>query len=46
MLAISRQRRNLRALDEHMLKDVGLTREEALAESRKTPWNAPDYWRN
>lgn len=45
MLAISRQRRQLRDLDDHLLEDIGITRAEAIAESRQTLWNAPDHWR-
>ena len=33
-----RQRRHLRTLDDHMLKDIGLTRGEVIFESRKLPW--------
>jgi len=34
----SRQRHMLMGLDEHMLRDIGLTRAEAEAEFRKPPW--------
>ena len=34
----ARQRRHLRSLDDHMLKDIGLTRGEVIFESRKLPW--------
>jgi uncharacterized protein YjiS (DUF1127 family) len=33
-----RQRRHLQALDEHMLKDVGLTRADAELETSKPFW--------
>ena len=33
-----RQRRHLRTLDDHMLRDIGLTRGEVIFESRKLPW--------
>ena len=36
--ARARQRRHLRTLDDHMLKDIGLTRGEVIFESRKLPW--------
>ena len=34
----SRTRRQLKALDDHVLADVGLTREQAIAESDKYFW--------
>jgi len=45
MIAVARQRRQLRALDDHMLADIGVSRQEALTEGRQTVWNAPDHWR-
>ena len=33
-----RQRRVLAGLDEHLLRDIGLTREQALAEAPRLPW--------
>ena len=36
-----RQRRVLAELDEHLLRDIGLTREQALAEARRLPWRGP-----
>lgn len=33
-----RTRRDLRDLSDHLLRDVGLSREDALRESRKTFW--------
>ncbi|MFT6945146.1 MAG: hypothetical protein ACJAUW_001727, partial [Yoonia sp.] len=44
-LEIARQRRDLAALDAHMLVDIGVTRSEAIAESQKAVWNAPLHWR-
>lgn len=35
------ERRALRELDERMLKDIGLSREEAARETRRAPWDAP-----
>ena len=43
--AMNRQRRQLRDLDDHMLADIGITREEALKESRQITWDAPNGWR-
>lgn len=37
-LELRRQRRALARLDEHLLRDIGLTREQALAEARRLPW--------
>ncbi len=34
------QRKQLRLLDEHLLKDIGLSRQEAIVESRKPFWKA------
>jgi uncharacterized protein YjiS (DUF1127 family) len=36
----ARQRRSLRELDPHLLRDIGVTRSEALAESAKPWWRA------
>lgn len=33
-----RQRARLRVLDDHLLKDIGLTREQADREANKPPW--------
>lgn len=45
MIAVSRQRRHLLSLDDHLLKDIGVTRAQAEQEARQTVWNAPDHWR-
>ena len=42
---LSRQRRHLGELDDHMLADIGVTREQALKESRKLAWDVPTNWR-
>ena len=46
LLALHRQRRALGDLDDHMLNDVGLTRHQAEAESRKPIWDSPRHWRS
>ncbi|WP_235438913.1 DUF1127 domain-containing protein [Candidatus Rhodobacter oscarellae] len=41
-----RQRHALNTLDDHALKDLGLTREQAEAEARRAVWDAPSHWRH
>ena len=36
--ARARQRRALMALDDHLLKDIGISRADAVREWRKAPW--------
>ena len=43
--AIAHQRRALIALDDALLRDIGLTRSEALREARRPFWDAPQHWR-
>lgn len=40
-----RQRRALAAMDDHQLRDLGLTRVEAQAEAARPLWDAPVHWR-
>ena len=42
--ADARSRRRLAVLDDHLLADIGLSRDEALAEASRTVWDAPDHW--
>jgi uncharacterized protein YjiS (DUF1127 family) len=44
-LEARRQRRALATLDPHLLADVGLTREQALAEALRPVWDVPSSWR-
>jgi uncharacterized protein YjiS (DUF1127 family) len=44
-ITLHRERRSLRALDDHLLRDVGLTRSQALAEGQRPLWDAPAFWR-
>jgi uncharacterized protein YjiS (DUF1127 family) len=44
MIAINRQRRALKNLDEHMLRDIGITHIDALTEAEKPVWDVPAYW--
>jgi uncharacterized protein YjiS (DUF1127 family) len=45
LAAARRERRRLEELPDHLLKDVGLTREEAITEARRKPWDVPPGWR-
>jgi uncharacterized protein YjiS (DUF1127 family) len=40
-----RQRQHLAELDDARLDDLGITRAEAEAESRRPLWDAPAHWR-
>ncbi len=44
-LSVARERRALAALDAHLLRDIGLTRDAAAREAARDPWDAPDTWR-
>lgn len=43
--ALKRSRHSLRQLDDRLLRDIGLTRAEALSEADRAPWDAPAHWR-
>lgn len=42
---LRRQRLRLGELDERMLADLGLTREEAEREAARAVWDVPRHWR-
>jgi uncharacterized protein YjiS (DUF1127 family) len=42
--AVTRQRKALAELDDTMLADIGLTRFDALKESARPAWDAPQHW--
>jgi len=42
--ALARQRRHLAELDDAILRDIGLTRDQALREARRPRWDAPRHW--
>ena len=44
MLQIARQRRDLSKLEPHLLKDIGVTQDDARIEAARPPWDAPDFW--
>lgn len=43
--ALRRQRLRLRDLDDRLLADIGLTRDEAQEEARRPLWDVPTHWR-
>ncbi len=43
--ALTRSRRGLIHLDDHLLQDIGLTRSQALAEAERPVWDAPSHWK-
>ncbi len=45
MTDLIQSRRDLRRLDEHLLRDIGLTRHEAETEAFRAPWDVPPHWR-
>ncbi len=44
--ALSRSRRALLRLDDHLLRDIGLSRTEAETEAFRREWDAPASWRD
>jgi uncharacterized protein YjiS (DUF1127 family) len=42
LMSLARQRRALATLSAAQLDDIGLTRTQALDESRRFPWDIPD----
>lgn len=45
MIETRRQRLHLGALNEHRLKDIGISKEEARAEAQRPVWDVPATWR-
>ncbi len=43
-LSLYRQRQHLGRLDAHMLRDIGLTAEQARAEADLPIWHPPHHW--
>ncbi|MDP3195071.1 DUF1127 domain-containing protein [Tabrizicola sp.] len=43
--ALARSRRSLGRLDDHILRDIGLTREQAESEAHLPAWDAPMHWK-
>ena len=46
MISLWRQRRALAQLDDRALADIGVTRNEAMAEASRPVWDVPATWRN
>ena len=46
MLALRRQRAQLRQLEVGQLRDIGITRQDALAEAARPFWDPPWHWRD
>ena len=46
MVQLYKERRELAALDANALADIGVTRQEALAEASRPTWDVPEYWHN
>ena len=46
LVEVTRSRRALGRLDEHLLRDIGLTPHEAEVEASRTPWDPPLHWRD
>lgn len=44
LLALRRQRQELRHLDDRSLDDMGITRAEARTEAARPFWDAPHHW--
>ncbi|RVT86593.1 DUF1127 domain-containing protein [Rhodobacteraceae bacterium CCMM004] len=42
---LQRSRARLATLDDHILNDIGLTRDDAEAEARRPLWDPPVGWR-
>lgn len=43
-LALRRSRARLGHLDDHLLRDIGLTPEQAQREADRSFWDAPAHW--
>ncbi|MBY6047970.1 DUF1127 domain-containing protein [Vannielia litorea] len=46
LLALRRQRRALARLDAELLKDIGITPDEARTEAARRLWDVPPGWRS
>ncbi len=44
MVGVHRQRKTLENLDDHMLHDIGISRQDAKIEAKKPVWDVPRHW--
>lgn len=44
-MALGRQRIALDQLDEHLLDDIGVSRDDARHEAQRPVWDVPENWR-
>lgn len=42
---VARTRKQMAQLDDHILRDIGLTRDEAEAEAARPVWDVPPHWK-
>ncbi len=42
--SLRRERRRLAQLDPHLLRDIGVSQDAAIRESKRKDWDAPDRW--
>ena len=42
--SVWRERQHLSRLDDHLLKDIGKSRAQAMTEADRAIWDAPDRW--
>ncbi|MDW4550299.1 DUF1127 domain-containing protein [Defluviimonas sp. D31] len=45
MLEVRRQRQALADLNDYLLKDIGVSADEARREAGRPAWDVPNYWR-
>lgn len=45
VLAVHHSRRRLADMDAHTLRDIGITRDQALAEADRRAWDVAPTWR-
>ena len=45
LLGLIRSRKALSDLDDHLLRDIGVTEEEARREAKRPVWDVPSTWR-
>lgn len=44
LLSLRASRTRLATLDDRLLRDIGLTRDQARTEAERPLWDAPDHW--